>query len=89
MANKTERIEVRFPADLKVLAERAAFASGFTLTDYLANLVREDAPKRLKDQREIILTNRQFDDFIKICENTQKPSEEILSTACKLDEEGF
>ena len=35
MPTKTERIEARFPADLKALAERAALASGYTLTGYL------------------------------------------------------
>ena len=89
MANKTERIEARFPADLKALAERAALASGYTLTDYLANLVRNDAPKRLKAQSEIALTNAQFDHFIKVCEAAPAPSEKILNTALKLDKEGF
>ncbi|MEJ2407004.1 MAG: DUF1778 domain-containing protein [Candidatus Thiodiazotropha sp.] len=37
MTVKTERVEARFPADLKRLAERAAVASGVTLTDYLVN----------------------------------------------------
>lgn len=89
MANKTERIEARFPADLKALAERAALASGYTLTDYLANLVRNDAPKRLKAQSEIALTNEQFDQFIKVCEAAPAPSRKILDAARKLDEEGF
>lgn len=89
MASKTERIEARFPADLKSLAERAALASGYTLTDYLANLVRNDAPKRLKAQSEIVLTNKQFDHFIEICESTPAPSEKILDAARRLDEEGF
>ena len=89
MANKTERIEARFPAELKVLAERAALASGYTLTDYLANLVRNDAPKRLKAQNEITLTNKQFDHFIKACESAPAPSKKILDAAQKLDEEGF
>jgi uncharacterized protein (DUF1778 family) len=48
MTVKVERIEARFPAELKALAERAAMASGYSLTDYLADLVRNDAPQRLK-----------------------------------------
>ena len=55
MTAKTERIEARFPAELKSLAERAALASGYSLTDYLAHLVRNDAPQRLKTQNEILL----------------------------------
>lgn len=89
MASKTERIEARFPADLKALAERAALASGYTLTDYLAHLVRNDAPKRLKAQSEIVLVNEQFDHFIKICEAAPVPGKKILDAARKLDKEGF
>jgi uncharacterized protein (DUF1778 family) len=89
MAVKTERIEARFPAELKVLAERAALASGHTLTDYLASLVRRDAPKRLKAQNEIKLANEQFDDFITACEKAAEPSKAILNAARKLDQEGF
>lgn len=89
MTPKTERIEARFPADVKAMAERAALASGYTLTDYLANLVRNDAPQRLKAQREIQLANQDFDDFIKACEAARAPSKKILDTARKLDQEGF
>jgi uncharacterized protein (DUF1778 family) len=89
MTSKTERIEARFPADLKALAERAALASGYTLTDYLAYLVRNDAPKRLKAQSEITLTNKQFDHFIRVCEAAPAPSKRILEAARKLDKEGF
>ena len=89
MAGKTERIEARFPADLKVLAERAVLASGYTLTDYLASLVRNDAPRRLRAQSQIELTNQQFDDFIQACQSTSKPHQKIIDVARKLDAEGF
>lgn len=89
MAAKTERIEARFLPEIKLLAERAALVSGVTLTDYLARLVREDAPKTLKAYADIQLTNQQFDDFIKICESEQAPSDAILDAAQRLDKEGF
>jgi len=89
MASKTERVEARFPADLKALAERAALASGYTLTDYLASLVRNDAPKRLKEQNEIVVANEQFDHFIQVCESAPAPSRKILEVANRLDQEGF
>lgn len=89
MAIKTERIEARFLPEIKHLAERAALASGITLTDYLAKLVREDAPKTLKIYAEIQLTNQQFDNFITVCESEQKPSRQILDAAKRLDKEGF
>lgn len=89
MASKTERVEARFMPDVKLLAERAAVASGVSLTDYLAKLVREDAPKTLKAHTEIQLTNQQFDHFIKICEAEHEPGQVIKNAARRLDEEGF
>ncbi|MEX1058208.1 MAG: DUF1778 domain-containing protein [Natronospirillum sp.] len=89
MANKTERIEARFPEELKVLAERAALANGTTLTDYLAYLVRKDAPRRLRQHNEMAVTNEQFDRFIKVCEEASAPSPKILDVARRLDQEGF
>jgi uncharacterized protein (DUF1778 family) len=89
MSTKTMRVEARFPAELKVLAERAAQASGYTLTDYLASLVRNDAPKRLKEHNEIVLTNEQFDHFIQVCDKAKAPGRKLLESASKLDAEGF
>lgn len=89
MSIKTVRVEARFPAEIKALAERAALASGYTLTDYLANLVRNDAPQRLKAHNEIQLANQPFDHFIKVCEAAKPPSNKILDAAKKLDQEGF
>jgi len=89
MSVKTERIEARFLPEIKHLAERAALISGVTLTDYLAKLVTENAPKTLKAYSEIKLTNDQFDQFMVICDNPPKPSKTILNAAKRLDEEGF
>ncbi len=89
MVRKTERIEARFLPEIKQLAERAALVRGITLTDYLARLVRKDAPKTLKAYSEIQLTNQQFDDFITICEAEHKPSQAIMDAAKRLDKEGF
>lgn len=89
MTAKTERVEARFLPEIKQLAERAALANGMTLTDYLAKLVREDAPKTLSAYSEIQLTNQQFDQFMQACQATQKPSKAILEAAKRLDEEGF
>ena len=89
MGIKTERIEARFSPELKALAERAALANGQTLTDYLATLVKTDAPNRLKAASDISLTNQQFDAFITACDNTAAPSKKLLDAAQKLDSEGF
>lgn len=89
MSTKTERVEARFMPEVKQLAERAALASGMTLTDYLAHLVCEDAPKTLQTHTEIQLANEQFDAFLKVCEQDMEPSERITEAAKRLDNEGF
>ncbi len=89
MRAKYERLEAKLSPETKRLAERAALVSEVTLTDYLVKLIKEDAPKTIKAHAEIQLTNQQFDDFIKICESTRKPSNEIMTAAKLLDDEGF
>lgn len=88
-ARKTIRLEARVPPDIKMLAERAAWASGFNLTDYLVNLVRNDAPTRLKEHKEMVLSNERFDHFIAACEAAAKPSKKLQAAAKKLDQEGL
>ena len=89
MATKTERVEARFLPEIKQLAERAAMVSGITLTDYLVKLVREDAPKTLQSYTGIQLSNKQFDDFLAICDAELELSPEIKKAAKRLDDEGF
>ncbi len=89
MAAKTQRVEARFMPEIKEMAERAALASGVTLTDYLVKLVREDAPKTLKAYTEMQLTNQQFDHFMAICDSEQELSQPIRDAAKRLDDEGF
>lgn len=50
---------------------------------------RADAPKRLKSQNEIAITNQQFDSFIKACETVPMPSKKMVEAANRLDSEGF
>ena len=91
MIAKRERIEARFLPEVKRMAERAALLKGITLTDYLAKLVCEDAPKTLKFHNEITLSNQQFDNFLQVCEDeaSYELSDEIKQAASRLDKEGF
>jgi uncharacterized protein (DUF1778 family) len=89
MSTKTERIDARFDPEIKALAERAALVGNQSLTAYLSYLVRKDAPRRLKKQREIILTNERFDQFVAACEQAPPPSKKLLKAAKTLDKKGF
>jgi len=86
-----ERIEMRVDPDIKKMAERASATLGFaSLTEYVANLIRENAPKVLAHDATIQLANAQFDHFLQICNDTErKPSKRILDAAKRLDDEGY
>ncbi|MES9858602.1 MAG: DUF1778 domain-containing protein [Sedimenticola sp.] len=88
---RRERIEMRVDADIKQLAERASAALGCTsLTEFLTSLIRDNAPKILEHEASMQLTNNQFDNFIAICNDTErKPGARILEAAKRLDAEGY
>ncbi|OYQ90510.1 hypothetical protein B9T10_04095 [Wohlfahrtiimonas chitiniclastica] len=89
MTTKTERIEAIFLPEVKRSAERAALATGVTLTEHLSKLVQENAPKTFNAYHEIVLTNQQFANFLETCEVVQPPSKKIKQAAALLDKEGF
>jgi len=88
---RTERIEMRVDPDFKILAERAAAASGCnSVTEFLVRLVMENAPEILEKQQTIQLTNAQFDHFLAVCEDVnRKPSKRLQDAAKRLDKEGY
>ena len=90
-AIRRERIEMRVDSDIKQLAERASAVLGFaSMTEFITNLIRENAPKILQQQTAIEVTNTQFDRFMAICNDTErKPSARILEAAKRLDNEGY
>ena len=63
---KKERMNFRLAPKDKELAERACVASGQSMTDYIVDLIRKDAPEVLKRQATIAVTNAQFDDFMAV-----------------------
>jgi len=85
------RIDMRIDEDTKALAERAAVALGCaSLTEFMTRLIREHAPGIIEQETNLHLTNRQFDHFMVVCQDTaRKPSERILQAARRLDKEGF
>jgi len=90
-ATPRERIEMRVSSDIKQMAERASAALGCaSLTEYITRLISENAPKILQQEATIKLTNKQFDNFMAICDDAErKPSTRIIEAAKRLDNEGF
>lgn len=89
MSLSLQRIDMRVNDQVKQLAERAASALGCSVTEYLVRLIQEDAPKVLRVQNDIVLTNSQFDRFAELCKQTKAPSPKLFKAAKRLDKEGF
>lgn len=91
MAVPRERIEMRVEVEIKQMAERASAALGCaSLTEFITRLIRDNAPEILQHESAIQLTNAQFDNFVAICEDTErKPSDRIMEAAKRLDAEGY
>ena len=89
MTVATNRIDMRVNEQVKQLAERAASALGCTVTEYLVRLIQQDAPKVLRGETEVMLSNAQFERFSSLCQQTSPPSPRILDAAKRLDTEGF
>lgn len=89
MAIVANRIDMRVNEQIKQLAERAASALGCTVTEYLVRLIQQDAPKVLRGETEIVLSNAQFDRFAALCKQSKPPSLRIREAARRFDAEGF
>lgn len=85
-----DRIDLRVFASTKELAERAAAASGCSsLKEYIVRLIHENAPRTIKEQATIELTNEQFDHFLEACNTQQSVPDRLKQAAQLLDKEGF
>jgi uncharacterized protein (DUF1778 family) len=80
-AAKRERLEMRVDSTTKMLAERAAAATGTTTTDLIASLIREHAPALLERTNHIKMTNEQFDEFAALTQQTTSISDRLQEAA--------
>lgn len=61
-----KRYSLRWPAELHLLAEKAAAIKGHeSLKSYLIELIESDARRTLADHGTIKLSNEEFDSFIR------------------------
>lgn len=87
---KTQRYEMQWDDETRLLAERAASAAGYTnLKAYVTHLIREDAPKVLSQYAQLKVTNDNFERFMNACQNPPKPSPKLLSAAKSIATDGI
>ena len=74
---KTEsaaRLHFRLPPEVKEVVERAAVASGLTVTDFAINALRDSAQEVLERQESRTLLDRDRDLFLALLDSPAKPN---------------
>lgn len=89
MPTKSERLEARVLPDIKKMVERVTAISGQSVSDYLSELILSDAPIKIKQHANITLSNKEFEQFMAMTQETVKPSKKLRDAAKALDSEGF
>jgi len=89
MSTKSERLEARVLPDVKKMVERVTAISGQSVSDYLSELILSDAPIKIEEHTRITLSNKEFDEFVAMTQETVKPSKKLRDVAKALDSDGF
>lgn len=75
------RLNFRLPAEIKRRIEKAAIASGTTVTDFAVTALATYADEILDRQNQRCLTDRDRDIFLEMIENPTKPNEALRKAA--------
>lgn len=74
----TVRIDMRLNKDIKAKAEKASALLGLkSLTEYVVDLINNDATKVIAKHEAITLENDIFDRFMESCEKLEKPNQSL------------
>jgi uncharacterized protein (DUF1778 family) len=84
MAIKNEaRLNVRLPADLKRTIEEAAAQLGQTVSDFAVSTLVHTARQVIHEQRVTVLTQRDWELFTAIIDDTSAKPNKAMVTAAK------
>jgi len=71
----TARFDMRLNKEVKAKAEKAAALLGLkSLTEYVVNLIDENATQVIKQHESITIENDIFDHFMNTCEKINAPN---------------
>ena len=79
VADGVARINFRLPSDLKDVIERAAIASGQSVTDFAIQTLARTAQEVLERQQVRTLSARDRDIFLALLDNESAPNEALRS----------
>jgi uncharacterized protein (DUF1778 family) len=75
----TARLDMRLNKEIKAKAEKASALLGLkSLTEYVVNLINNDATQVIAQYESMTIKNDLFDQFIESCEKTKDPNKNLL-----------
>ncbi len=74
-----ERIDLRTSPEIKELIVRAASTTGMTVSAFLLSAAQERAKQVLAETEMVTLTSRDWDDFAKSLDNSEKPRPKLAA----------
>ncbi len=78
---KTARLEVRVTESYKQKIETAAYLRGQNLTEYVLDVLTEDAQKTIREHQVLELSGKDRDRFVDALLNPSVPSERAVNDA--------
>lgn len=86
----TARIDIRLDEAIKTKAEKASALLGLkSLTDYIVQLMDEDASAVIAQHESITIKADAFDRFMAACEQAKEPNQALLNAAKLMQERGI
>ncbi len=78
----TARLDMRLNKEVKAKAEKASALLGLkSLTEYVVNLIDENATQVIKQHESISVENDIFDHFMSTCEEIKAPNKALKDAA--------
>lgn len=88
--SKAQRYEIRWDEDTRILAERAAYAAGYTsINAYITHLILQDAPRVLSQYAELKVTSENFERFMAAYQNPPKVGSKLQDVAKSMAKDGI
>lgn len=86
----TARLDMRLNKEVKAKAEKASALLGLkSLTEYVVNLIDENATQVIKQHESITIENDIFDHFMSTCEEIKAPNKALTDAAVFTKEQGI
>ena len=86
----TARLDLRLSEEIKAKAEKASALLGLkSLTEYVVQLMNEDATRVIAEHEVLEVEGDSFDRFMSACGKASKPNNKLRAALAHAKEQGF